>query len=185
MPEPAPPPGGPARSVPEDASTRRVAGLTRPAVTVHHGGHSAAFPLHPSLERALLFMFEYTLPVHDFTIQPAQLASVPAAGHDHEPVTNDPHNPTQITLYASGPDAALRIASRHLTHLHARRAYNDPAAVTRTAPDVVYAETRARAETLTPDQREEESLHAIHSEDDGLRMDALTDVMREHGELPS
>lgn len=130
-------------------------------------------------------MFEYTLPVREFTAQPAHLASAPTTGGAQEPVTDDPHNPTKITIYAPGPDSALRMASRHLTLLHARLAYSDPGAVSRTAPDVIYAEARARAKTLTPDEREEESRFSIHSDDDGLRLFALTDVMRQHGELPS
>jgi hypothetical protein len=131
-------------------------------------------------------MHTYTLPVYEHTAHNAQLVSVPATTNDYQdPVVDDPHNPTRVTVYAPREDAALRIAQRHLTLLHARRAYTDPGNVTRTAADTVYAEARARAETLTPDERTEESLYAIHSEDDGLRMDALTDVRREHGELPA
>ncbi|MER7195934.1 hypothetical protein [Streptomyces flaveolus] len=129
-------------------------------------------------------MLAYTLPVRGFTAQTADLTSHPAAEY-RETATDDPHNPTTITVYALGPDAALRTARHHLILLHARRAFTDPTAVTRTAPDIIYAEARARAETLTPAQREEESQYDVHSEDDRLRLDALTDVMGEHGELPN
>ncbi|MFF1678775.1 hypothetical protein ACFVYG_22380 [Streptomyces sp. NPDC058256] len=131
-------------------------------------------------------MLKYTLPVHEHTAQHAHLASVPDTTNDYQdPAVDDPRNPTRITVYAPGEAAALRIAQRHLTLLHARLAYTDPDNVTRTAADTVYAQARARAETLTSDQREDESMYAIHSENQGLMMDALTDVMYERGELPS
>lgn len=131
-------------------------------------------------------MHKYTLHVQDFTAQAARLASepAPAAGANPEPTVDDAHNPTRVTVYTTtGAAAALRIAQRHLTLVHARLAYTSPGAVNRTAADIVYAEARTRAESLTPDQREDESYHAIHSEDDGLRMSALTDVMVARGEL--
>ncbi|MCZ1012041.1 hypothetical protein [Streptomyces lydicus] len=129
-------------------------------------------------------MFKSTFHVHEFTTQREPLTSVPADDYQ-EPAVDDPHSPTRISVYASDRTAAaLRTAQRHLTLLHARRAYTEPGSVTRTAADVVYAEARHRAETLMPNQRHEESLCAIHSEDDALRMDALTDVMHGHGELP-
>ncbi|MFE9252831.1 hypothetical protein [Streptomyces sp. NPDC007088] len=128
-------------------------------------------------------MFKYTLPVREFTAQHAPLTAAPTTSGAQEPVTDNPHNPTKITIYAPGPDSALRMATRHLTLLHARLAHSEPGAVSRTAPDVIYAEARARAETLTPAEREEESRFSIHSDDDGLRLSALTDVMRQRGEL--
>ncbi|MET8816563.1 hypothetical protein ABZW47_31765 [Streptomyces sp. NPDC004549] len=130
-------------------------------------------------------MFKYTLPVREFAAQHAHLTSAPTTSGAQEPVTDNPRNPTKITIYAPGPDSALRMATRHLTLLHARLAHSDPGAVSRTAPDVIYAEARARAETLTPTEREEESRFSIHSDDDGLRLSALTDVMRQRGELTS
>ncbi|MFD8664853.1 hypothetical protein ACFV1U_05570 [Streptomyces microflavus] len=128
-------------------------------------------------------MLRYTLPVHKFAAQPLELALVPSTSAPQEPITDDPYNPTKITVYAPGPDSALRIAERHLTLLHARLALSDPAAVPRTAPDVIYAEARARAETLSSEQREAESRFSIHSDDDWLRLFALTDVMRQRDEL--
>ncbi|MGW3929817.1 hypothetical protein ACWECC_17185 [Streptomyces microflavus] len=127
------------------------------------------------------------MPVRTYTAQSAHLTPVPNTDHLQDlvdPAVDDVQNPSQITVYAPGPIAALRIAERHLTLLHARHAYANPSAVTRTAMDVVYAEARACAETLGRDQRCDESLHAIHSEEDALRRHALTDIMRERGELP-
>ncbi|MFI5867168.1 hypothetical protein [Streptomyces sp. NPDC051546] len=131
-------------------------------------------------------MHQYTLYVHEFHPQAASLTSEPAASSTAlEPAVDDARNPTRVTVYTTtGAAAALRIARRHLTLVHARLAYTSPDAVDRrTAADIVYAEARTRAESLAPEQRKEESYHAIHSEDDGLRMDALTDAMDARGEL--
>ncbi|MFF7953671.1 hypothetical protein [Streptomyces griseorubiginosus] len=130
-------------------------------------------------------MRKYTLHAHDFTVQAARLTSEPdLPGSAQTPTVDDPRNPTRVIVYtATGAAAALRIAQRHLTLVHARLAYNNPGSVNRTAADTVYAEARSRAEALTPEQRRDESLYALHSEDDALRMDALTDVMEERGEL--
>ncbi|MEU7062003.1 hypothetical protein [Streptomyces sp. NPDC046197] len=130
-------------------------------------------------------MLKYTLPVHRWTIQHRTLAFTPVPASDYQhPAVDDQHAPTRVTVHINtGMAAALRIAERYLTLVHARVAYSDPGALRRTADDVVYAEARARAEGLTPSQRKEESLYALHSEDDALRMDALTDVMHERGEI--
>ncbi|KOV73377.1 MULTISPECIES: hypothetical protein [unclassified Streptomyces] len=130
-------------------------------------------------------MLKYTLHVRDFTVQAAHLTSEPAAaGAAQTPTVDDPRNPTRVTVHTdTGAAAALRIAQRHLNLVHARLAYSNPGAVDRTATDIVYAEARSRAEALTAEQRRQESYYALHSEDDALRMDALTDVMEEHGEL--
>ncbi|WP_331732918.1 hypothetical protein OG613_48900 (plasmid) [Streptomyces sp. NBC_00015] len=130
-------------------------------------------------------MHKYTMRVHEFTAKAANLSSEPVpADASPAPAVDDPQNPTRITVYThTGTAAALRIAQRHLTLIHARLAYTTPGSVDRTAADIVYSEARARAESLTASQRHEESLHHLHSEDDALRMDALTDVMSERGEL--
>ncbi|MCX4681661.1 hypothetical protein OG413_41405 [Streptomyces sp. NBC_01433] len=130
-------------------------------------------------------MLKYTLRVHKFTAQAANLTSEPpAVGDCQDSAVDDAQNPTQVIVYTTtGPAAALRIANRHLTLVHARLAYTNPGAVGRTADDIVYAEARTRAETLTPGQREDESMHTIHSEYDALRMSALFDVMDKHGEI--
>ncbi|MEW2260785.1 hypothetical protein [Streptomyces sp. NPDC047869] len=130
-------------------------------------------------------MLKYTLPIHEFTVQHRTLVSTPVPADDYQdPAIDDQHNPTRVTIHTNtGRAAALRIAERYLTLVHARLAYSNPDAVRRTAADIVYAEARARAEGLTPGQRKEESLYALHSEDDALRMDALTDVMHERGEI--
>ncbi|MER5615966.1 hypothetical protein [Streptomyces sp. NPDC002215] len=129
-------------------------------------------------------MFKYTVAVHGFTAQAANLISEPVAVGDYQDSTvDDAQNPSQVIVYSTGPAAGLRIAQRHLTHVHARLAYTNPSAIGRTADDIVYGEARARAETLTPGQREEESHYAMHSESDALRMDALVDVMHERGEI--
>ncbi|MFD8900581.1 hypothetical protein [Streptomyces ardesiacus] len=130
-------------------------------------------------------MLKYTVRVHKFTARAAHLTSEAASPNDPQEVTvDDAQNPTRVIVYtATGDIAALRIAQRHLTHLHARLAYANPGTVDRTAADIVYAEARTRAETLTPDQRQDESLDAVHSEDDELRMHALFDVMRERREI--
>ncbi|WP_440581046.1 hypothetical protein [Streptomyces sp. PT19] len=132
-------------------------------------------------------MLKYTVRVHKFTAQAAHLTSEPAPPDDPQEVTVDhAHNPTRVVVYtATGDIAALRIAQRHLTHLHARLAYANPGTVDRTAADIVYAEARALAESLTPDQREIESLNAFQSGDDELRMHALFDVMRERRDIDS
>ncbi|MFI9772191.1 hypothetical protein ACIHJG_35815 [Streptomyces sp. NPDC052415] len=130
-------------------------------------------------------MLKYTVRCHEFTAQAAHLTAEAASPDDpHEVTVDDEQNPAHVIVYtATGDIAALRIAQRHLTHLHARLAYANPGTVDRTAADIVYAEARTRAETLTAAQRKEESLYAIHSEDDELRMDALFDVMRERREI--
>ncbi|MCX4826339.1 hypothetical protein OG883_42625 [Streptomyces sp. NBC_01142] len=130
-------------------------------------------------------MFKYTLHAHDFTAQAAHLSFEPAStGEVQTPAVDDAHNPTRVTVYTTtGAAAALRIAQRHLTLIHARRAYTDPDPVDRTAADIVYAQARSLAESLTPEQRKAESYNTIHGEDDALRLDALTDVMEERGEL--
>ncbi|MFI0813628.1 hypothetical protein [Streptomyces echinatus] len=130
-------------------------------------------------------MHKYTLHVHDFTVQAANLTSEPdLTGSAQTPTVDDPRNPTRVIVYTpTGAAAALRIAQRHLNLVHARLAYNNPGSVNRTAADTVYAEARSRAEALTPEQRRDESLYALHSEDDALRMDALNDVMEERGEF--
>ncbi|MEU7031625.1 hypothetical protein AB0A60_33625 [Streptomyces sp. NPDC046275] len=130
-------------------------------------------------------MIKYTLRVRDFAVQAANLTSEPnLTGSAQTPTVDDPRNPTRVTVYTTtGAAAALRIAQRHLNLVHARLAYNNPDSVTRTATDTVYAEARSRAETLTPEQRRDESFHTLHSDDDALRMDALNDVMEELGEL--
>ncbi|MFJ5952635.1 hypothetical protein [Streptomyces noursei] len=130
-------------------------------------------------------MLKYTLHAHDFTVQAAHLTSEPAlTSAAQTPTVDDPRNPTRVTVYTTtGAAAALRIAQRHLKLVHARLAYTNPGSVDRTATDTVYAEARSRAEALTPEQRRDESYHALHSEDDALRMDALTDVMEEHCEF--
>ncbi|MER6409452.1 hypothetical protein ABT269_39770 [Streptomyces viridosporus] len=131
-------------------------------------------------------MFEYTLPVRGFTAQRAHLAAAPATIDDYQPpAVDDAHDPARITVHALGEDAALRDAERHLALLHARRAHAAPGTVPRIAADLVYAEARARAETLTPGQREEEREYARCSDDDDLRYHALIDVMRERGEIPA
>ncbi|MFF7117414.1 hypothetical protein ACFY91_34600 [Streptomyces albogriseolus] len=129
-------------------------------------------------------MIKYTLHVRDFAVQTANLTCEPdPTGSAQTPTVDDPLNPTRVTVYTTtGEAAALRIARRHLDLLHARLAYDNPGSVSRTAADVVYAEARARAEALTPEQRREESFHSLHSDDDALRMDALNDVMAEHSE---
>ncbi|MFD7866994.1 hypothetical protein [Streptomyces sp. NPDC059783] len=130
-------------------------------------------------------MLKYTVRVHKFTAQAAYLTSEAASPiAPHEATVDDAQNPTRVIVYTATDDiAALRIAQRHLTHLHARLDYANPGTVDRTAADIVYAEARARAVTLTPDQRRGESLHAVHSDDDDLRMHALFDVMRERREI--
>lgn len=130
-------------------------------------------------------MNKYTLHVRDFAVQATNLTSEPdPTGSSQTPTVDDPHNPTRVTVYTTtGEAAALRIAQRHLDLVHARLAYANPGSTSRKATDIVYAEARSRAEALTPKQRREESFHALHSDDDALRMDALNDVMEEHGEL--
>ncbi|MFH0245944.1 hypothetical protein ACGRHY_26815 [Streptomyces sp. HK10] len=130
-------------------------------------------------------MIKYTLRVRNFAVQAANLTSEPdLTGSAQTPTVDDPRNPTRVTVYTTtGAAAALRIAQRHLNLVHARLAYNNPGSVTCTATDTVYAEARSRAEALTPEQRRDESFHALHSDDDALRMDALNDVMEELGEL--
>jgi hypothetical protein len=130
-------------------------------------------------------MRKYTMHVREFTAQATSLTSAPVPTDDYEhPSVDAAQNPTRVTVYTTtGTAAALRIAQRHLALVHARLAYTDPLAVDRTADDIVYAEARARAVALTPDQREDESHHTIYSEDDSLRMYALTDVMHELGEI--
>lgn len=130
-------------------------------------------------------MFKYTLHARDFAVQAANLTSEPdLTGSAQTPTVDDPRNPTRVTVYTpTGAAAALRIAQRHLNLVHARLAYNDPGSVTRKAADTVYAEARSRTEALTPKQRRGECSHALHSDDDALRMDALNDVMEERGEL--
>jgi hypothetical protein len=127
---------------------------------------------------------KYKLHVREFTAQRVSLGSAPVnAGDYQEPTLDDPQDPTRVTVYASNPASALRMAQRHLNIVHARLAYANLGTVDRTAADILYAEARARAETLTPDEREDESLHALHSEKDELRMAALFDVMHQRGEL--
>ncbi|MFD5079540.1 hypothetical protein [Streptomyces sp. NPDC058371] len=130
-------------------------------------------------------MLKYTLRVQAFTALAANLTSGLVAVGDYQPAAvDDAQNPTQVIIYTTtGTASALRVAQRHLNLVHARLAYTSPGFVGRTAADIVYAKARARAETLTPGQREEESLHAFHTEDDGLRMDALFDVRQERGEI--
>ncbi|MFH8257872.1 hypothetical protein [Streptomyces roseolus] len=132
-------------------------------------------------------MTKYTLRVRNFAVRATNLASEPnLTGSTQTPTIDDPRNPTRVTVYTNtGAAAALRIAQRHLNLVHARLAYNNPGSVTRTATDIVYAEARSRAETLTPEQRRDESFHSLHSDDDALRMDALNDVMEELGERDS
>lgn len=130
-------------------------------------------------------MIRYTLHVRDFTVQAANLTSEPdPTGSSQTPTVDDPLNPSRVTVYTTtGEAAALRIAQRHLDLVHARLVYGNPGFVSRKAADIVYAEARSRAEALTPEQRREESFHALHSDDDALRMDALNDVMEERSEL--
>ncbi|MFB6992180.1 hypothetical protein [Streptomyces sp. NPDC056304] len=129
-------------------------------------------------------MLKYTLHVHNFAAQAKHLATEPArAGTNRESAVDDEQNPTRVTVYTpTGAAAALRIAQRHLNHVHARNAYADPG-ITRTAADIVYCEARARAEGLTPEEREDESLYVIHSEYDSVRMYALDDVRHARGEV--
>ncbi|MGC5263902.1 hypothetical protein ACPXCO_23065 [Streptomyces cyaneofuscatus] len=145
----------------------------------------AAASTHHRPGRAHLLMRKYTIHVHAFTAQAAHIASVPVPANSYEdPAVDDVQDPTRLTIYTpTGTAAALRIAQRHLDLIHARIAYTHPGAITRTAADIVYAEARTRAESLTPGQRKDESYHALHSEDDALRMQALTDVMHERAEL--
>ncbi|MGW3932920.1 hypothetical protein ACWECC_33225 [Streptomyces microflavus] len=130
-------------------------------------------------------MHKYTIHVQAFTAQAAHLASVSVPSSSYEdPAVDDAQAPTRVTVYTpTGTSAALRIAQRHLNLIHARIAYTNPGTITRTAADIVYAKARARAESLTPGQRKDESYHDLHSEDDALRMEALTDVMHERDEL--
>jgi hypothetical protein len=129
-------------------------------------------------------MLKYTMHVHDFAAQAMYLATEPArVGTNPESAVDDEKNPTRVTVYTStGVVAALRIAQRHLNHVHARNAYADPG-ITRMAADIVYCEARARAEGLTPEEREDESFYSIHSEYDTLRMHALDDVRHARGEV--
>ncbi|MFD7958480.1 hypothetical protein ACFV4X_34010 [Streptomyces ardesiacus] len=130
-------------------------------------------------------MIKYMLHVRDFAVQATNLTSEPdSTGSSQTPTVDDPRNPTRVTVYTTtGEAAALRIAQRHLDLVHSRLAYANPGSISRKATDIVYAEARSRAEALTPEQRREESFHFLHSDDDALRMDALNDVMEEHGEL--